>query len=79
MPTIPMSQHFTVTVAEIQPDQLIATTTTGERWTIPLSAIVGKPALNQPLFVHIAASGSESNAQHPLAQAVIEHLLEPSP
>lgn len=79
MPIMPMSQNLTVTVVEIQSDQLIATTSSGERWTIPLSAIAGKPAINQPLFVHIAAAGSETNAQHPLAQAVIERLLEPSP
>jgi hypothetical protein len=74
-----MSQNLTVTVVEIQPEHLVATTESGERWTIPLSVIAGKPVLNQPLFVHIAAPGNESNAQHPLAQAIIEHLLESTP
>lgn len=73
-----MSSNLTITVVDIQPAHVIATTPNGERWTIPPSAITGKPVLGQPLFVHIAASGSETNTQHPLAQAVIEHLLEPS-
>ncbi len=73
-----MSSALIVTVTEIQPTQAITVAPDGTRFTIPLSIIVGKPVLNQPLFVHIAAPGSEANTQHPLAQAVVEHLLTPS-
>lgn len=73
-----MSPALVVTVTEMQPTQAITIAPDGTRFAIPLSMIVGKPVLNQPLFVHIAALGSEANAQHPLAQAVIEHLLTPS-
>lgn len=73
-----MSQSLTLTVLDIQPTQVIATTPAGERWTIPLSAMLGKPVLNQSLFVMVAALGNETGAEHPLAKTIIEHLLASS-
>ncbi|MBP6945216.1 hypothetical protein KBD61_01030 [Patescibacteria group bacterium] len=72
-----MPTPLILTVTEIQSDHVIATTNDGQRLSLPITAILGKAQLNQPIFLLAAATGNESGLQHPLAQTVIQHLLEP--
>ncbi len=73
-----MSPALICTILEIHPEQVIAITADGQRWSLPLSAILGKPVLNQPIFISAAMLESEAGAPHPLTHALIEHLLTPS-
>ncbi len=73
-----MSLPLTTTITEVRPEEVVVLTTDGQHWCIPLDAVAGKPVLGQPLFIHAATSGTEPGAPHPLAHAIIEHLLEPS-
>lgn len=72
-----MPTPLILTVTEIQSDQVIATTSDGQCLSLPLTAVLGKAQVNQPLFLLAAATGNEPGLQHPLAQTVIQHLLEP--
>lgn len=72
-----MPTPLVLTITDIQLDHVIATTSDGQRLSLPLTAILGKAQLNQPLFLLAATAGNEPGLQHPLAQTVIQHLLEP--
>ncbi len=74
-----MPNALTVTVTDIQDTHVLVTTPDGQTIKLPSTSILGKPVLNQPLFIIAAAPQSEASSPHPLAQAIVEHLLEPSP
>jgi hypothetical protein len=72
-----MPTPLVLTVTDIQSEQVTATTSDGQRVSLPVTAILGKAQVNQPLFLLAATTGNEPGLQHPLAQTVIQHLLEP--
>lgn len=74
-----MLTPFSVTVVELHETSVVVSDTDGVRWSLPLTAIAGKPVLNQPLFISAASSQAEPSSTHPLSQAIVEHLLESSP
>ena len=75
-----MASPLLATVEEIHDTHVIVSVFDTQHWSIPLTNIVGKPVLHQPLFIAAAAPGSETQLQHPLASAVVEHLLNtPTP
>lgn len=74
-----MSTPFSVTVVELHETSVVVSDAEGARWSLPLAAIAGKPVLHQPLFISAASPQAESSSAHPLSQAIVEHLLEPSP
>lgn len=73
-----MLKPLSVTVVELQDTAVIIADAEGSRFSLPLSAVVGKPTLNQPLFLVGATAQAESSSTHPLSQAIVEHLLESS-
>lgn len=74
-----MPTPLALTVVDIQPDAVTVSTSDGQRLTLPLETILGKPQLNQPLFLLAATSGAEPGLTHPLAHEVIQQLLTPLP
>lgn len=74
-----MPSPLSVTVVEIQESSVIVATPDGQRWSLPTSMILGKAVLDQPLFVVATAPQADQGSQHPLAQTILEHLLEPLP
>lgn len=74
-----MPNALPVTITDIQDTYVMVTTPDGQSLKLPLTAIIGKPALDQPLFIIAATTQNDTSAPHPLAQAIVEHLLEPSP
>lgn len=73
-----MNKALMLTVKDIQDTQVTAVTEDGQTFVLPNSIILGKPQLNQPLFLIAATTGNEAGKEHALAQTLLEHLLDSS-
>ncbi len=70
-----MSSPLQGTVIETTDSHTIISTADGQRWSLPNEAIMGKPQLNQPVFILASTTTNTTGSEHALAQTVIEHLL----
>lgn len=66
------------TIIDVQDAMITVLLSDGQRILLPISAVMGKPVKEHPLYLIAATSDIEANKQHPLAQTMLEQLLDSS-
>ncbi|MBM3204845.1 hypothetical protein FJZ48_02595 [Candidatus Uhrbacteria bacterium] len=64
-----------LTIQSIKPDSVVAKTSDGQLWTIPLHAIHGSVKVGQELRCIGVGVGSEDAGQTAFAQSLLNELL----